>query len=545
MQTNYKSKNSSPTTTIGCDKINFRRELLVPLGPLLVLALLLRLIPLLREPLINPDGITYILQAKALYLHEAKKVLEFYAYPTNLAYLISGVFQLIGDWVLSARLVSLFFSLATTVPLYFLSRIFWARATAVTITAFYVVSPLFVELSVNIIRGPEFWFLLCLGLFCFCRFLKTDQANWRLLCFTAISFLLAGWSRIEGILPLIMTGSWLLLHQKSRKFSNIIAYFLPLILIAYGFMALMNLDIIHALPHGISYRAVDSINRFQWLRNALTALRKSPPLGTVPYFFSEVKQFLWLLGLGVSANSILKTFGALFFLTTIFGFAKNKTRYPTPVSRQPALIFLILLILSGGLIIYIQILLNWCDCERFVAMIYFPGLIFAGYGCNQIFNRIGRSLPGANPQIYLLLFLLLISLPKTLNHSHLSRSAVFKEAGEIIKNRYPHKAQIKLGATSDKIIFTHFYASLDQPETLNPWSSCTLLTVSELTPETIINSGYNYLILTNLDGGRQHFLKLLAKASPTSEESNNISMIWEKSTEKYGKVSLFAINSMQ
>jgi hypothetical protein len=536
-------ENSFLTTTADSRKINFRRELLIPLGPLLGLALLLRLIPFLREPLINPDGITYILQAKALYLHETKKVLEFYAYPTNLAYLISGVFHLIGDWVLSARLVSLFFSLATTIPLYFLSRLFWARATAITITAFYVVSPLFVELSVNIIRGPEFWFFLCLGLFCFCRFLKTGQLNRRLLCFTAISFLLAGWGRIEGILPLFLAGSWLLLHRKSRKLSNIIAYFLPLIIITCGFISIMNSDIIHALPHGFTYRVVDSINRFQWLRNALTALQKSPPLGAVPYFFSEVKQFLWLLGLGVSANSILKTFGGIFFLITAFGFAKSTTRYPAPAARQPALIFLILLILSGGVIIYIQILLNWCDCERFVALIYFPGLIFAGYGCNQILNRIGGSLPGPHPQVYLLIFLLLISLPKTFNRSHLSHSAVFKEAGEILKNHQPQAAEINLGATSDKIIFTHFYACLDQPKTLNPWSNCTVLKVSELTPEAIINSGYDYLILTERDGGRRHFMKLLTQAVQTEKDINRISIIWEKSTEKYGKVSLFAIKS--
>ncbi len=534
-------ENSFPTTTVDSGRINFLQELLIPLGPLLGLALLLRLIPFFREPLINPDGITYILQAKALYLHESKKVLEFYAYPTNLAYLISGVFHLIGDWVLSARLVSLFFSLATTIPLYFLSRLFWARATAITITVFYVVSPLFVELSVNIIRGPEFWFFLCLGLFCFCRFLKTDQPNWRLLCFTAISFLLAGWCRIEGILPLFLAGSWLLLHQKSRKFSNIIAYFLPLILITCGLISIMNSDIIHALPHGFTYRVVDSINRFQWLRNALTALQESPPLGAVPSFFSEAKQFLWLLGLGVSANSILKTFGGIFFLITVFGFTKNATSYPTPVGRQPALIFLILLILSGGFIIYIQILLNWCDCERFVALIYFPGLIFAGYGCNQILNRIERILPEKRPLIFLLILLLAISLPKTLRSSKLSRSVVFKEAGEIINKRLSPGSEIKLGATSDRILFTHFYAHLNLPSVLNPWLNCTVLKVAELTPETIINSGYNYLILASRDGGRQRFLKLLAKTDPSENDLNKISLIWEKSTEKYGKVSLFAI----
>jgi hypothetical protein len=146
------------------------------------------------------------------------------------------------------------------------------------------------------------------------------------------------------------------------------------------------------------------------------------------------------------------------------------------------------------------------------------------------------------PQIYLLLFLLLLSLPKTLHRSHLSRSAVFKEAGEILKSHRPQTTEISLVATSDKIIFTHFYACLDLPATPNPWKNCNVIKVNELTPEAIIISGYDYLILTERDGGRQYFLKLLAKAASSDKEINKISIIWEKVTEKYGKVSLFAIN---
>ncbi len=524
------------------DKISFRQELLVSLAPLLGLALLLRLIPFFREPLINPDGITYILQAKALFQHESSKVLEFYAYPTNLAYMIGWVFRLLGDWVLSARLISLFFSLATIMPLYFLSRLFWNRTTTIFIVAFYVISPLFVELSVEVIRGPEFWFFLCLGLYCFCRFLKNDPPDLKLLSFTAISFLLASWSRIEGILPLILAGGWLIFNYKQRKIRTVLTYFLPILLIIGSFLSLSNINILHALPHGLSYRIVDSINRFLGLRNALTVLKASPPFGTVPYFFSELKQFLWFLGLGVSANSILKTFGTLFFLISLFGLAKTPTRHPTPAARQPALIFLLLLILSGGIIIYIQILLNWCDCERFVALIYFPSLIFAGYGCNRILDRIEHWLPGNHSQIYLLILLLTISLPKTLSVSHLSRSVIFKEAGEALKNYLPEDKDETLCATSDKVLFTHFYAHIDQTTPpLSPWSNCSILKASELTPETIINSKCNFLILTERDGGRQFFLNLLDKPDLTQNRFNKTKIIWEKSSQKYGIVSIFSL----
>ncbi len=524
-------------------KIDFRQELLLSLAPLLGLALLLRLIPFFREPLINPDGIAYILQAKALFQHKSSKALEFYAYPTNLAYMIGWIFRLLGDWVLSARLLSLFFSLATIIPLYFLSRLFWPRIITILIVSFYIVSPLFVELSVEVLRGPEFWFFLCLGLYCFCRFLENEPADLKLLSISAISFLFAAWGRIEGILPLILAGGWLIFHHKYRKIKTVFAYFMPILFIIGSFLSLSNINIIHALPHGFSYRIVDSINRFLNLRYALTALKADPPWGTVPYFFSEVKHFLWFLGLGVSANSILKTFGALFFLIALFGLTKNPTRRPTPAGRQPALKFLLLLIFSGAIIIYIQILLNWCDCERFVALIYFPGLIYAGYGCSRILDRIEQRLSGNHPQIYLLLLLLAISLPKTLSVSHLSRSVIFKEAGAALKNHLSEDKDEILCATSDKVLYTHFYAHINDRTSppASPWSNCRILKADKLSPETIINSRCSYLILTEQDGGRQFFLNLPDKPNTAQNRLSKAEIIWEKRSKKYGMVSIFSL----
>ena len=68
------------------------REHLIPLSLLLLLALSLRLVSFYNEPLINPDGIAYILQAKAFYLHQTEQFLSVYPYPTNLALMIAALY---------------------------------------------------------------------------------------------------------------------------------------------------------------------------------------------------------------------------------------------------------------------------------------------------------------------------------------------------------------------------------------------------------------------------------------------------------------------
>ena len=110
------------------------REWLFTLGPLLLLATALRLVSLFKEPLLNPDGIAYILQAKAFYLQQTEPFLTAYPYPTNLALMIAGIYRFVGDWILAGQLISILFSLLTIIPFYFLNRIFWPRRTATIIT---------------------------------------------------------------------------------------------------------------------------------------------------------------------------------------------------------------------------------------------------------------------------------------------------------------------------------------------------------------------------------------------------------------------------
>ena len=520
------------------------REWLFPLIPLLLLAATLRLVSLFREPLLNPDGIAYILQAKAFYLQQTEQFLTAYPYPTNLALMIAGIYGFVGDWVVAGQLISLFFSLLTIIPFYFLNRIFWSRRTAITIVILYVVSPVFIELSYEIIRGPQFWFFMVLGLWGFCRFLVEEKPSAPLLMITSIAFIMAAWSRIEGLLPLLLAAGWLVLDSHFRKSRYLAAYFLPffLILLFSGCLALSHssssIDLLEVLSQGFGDRLLGAINRFQWLRDSLLSLENDPPLGVAPYFFDETRDMLWFLALGVSGHSLVKTFGIIFFPITIFGFIKDRNSQPKESFQRRSKLFLKLLILGGAIIIYLQILLNWSTSERFVALIYFPALLFSGYGFNKLFYSWQKRHPNSSPATYLwlCLLLLILALPSILKSSSRSRAIAFKEIGQTLASMHSENQEIRLCSTSKKVLFTHFYAHLNKPIISSPWEQCGIIKVTELEMSSLLDLKYDYLILSDRDGGRRRFLDLIEKRT-----DSGVSVVLEKSTEKYGKLTLFAL----
>ena len=517
---------------------------LIPLGLLLLLAAILRFVALAREPMINADGIVYILQAKAFYLHLSDQLLSVYRYPTNISLMMAGLFHFTGDWILSGRMISFFFSLLTIIPFYFMNLILWPRRIAVMVVALYVISPVFTGLSFQIIRGPEFWFFLVLGCWGFCSFLERKNPPAYLLSLVAAAFVLAAWSRIEGLLPLLLAFIWLLGDGRVRKMRYLTAYLLPvfLLLIITGGLLIshssVQFDPVKILTHGVGGRLFDSVERFRWLRETLSELGNNPPSGVAPGFFDEAHTLLWLLALGVTGHSIHKTFGNLFFLVTIFGFLRIGVGGFEKFRRTRSELFLLLLILTGFFFIYIQIILNWSSSVRFVALIYFPALIFSGYGFNRLFFYWRKMRPGSSQMLALTLFCLLVFLPSgysILKKSHLSRAVVFKEIGLQLATRHPAGREMNLGGTSSKIVFTHFYAMIDRSGITTPLKHCDVTRVDQLKLSMLQSGRYDYLLLSDRDGGRQHFLQLLEKVP-----DSGIAAIIEKQTEKYGWVTLFA-----
>ncbi len=510
---------------------------------LLLVAAGLRLIVLHHTTMVNPDGMAYILQAKALSLHQYEMVLKAYPWPSNLAFLLLGVYHLVGDWVLAGQLISLFFSLATIVPLFGFCRLFCTRPAAWLLVMFYVASPVFINLSCNIIRGPEFWFFLCLGLWSFCRTLQKENSHPFFLTLTSLAFLMASWSRIEGILPLILSAGWMLCSPKLRRPNYLLAYFAPLLLILLFLGPLFSLESFtpnnnfsEIICRGLSDRLQASWARYNWLRSTLRELQKSPPFGVAPYFFKELRNHLWFLALGVTGHTFIKAFGLAFLPLLLLGRRQQRDVSATfsPRLDRDNRYFLTILILLGSLAIYLQTLLNWASSPRFVSLVFFPLLILAVPGCH-------RLLQGRRTHLKLVLYSLLLialALPSTWHKSRTDRSVAFKQIGlEMAKTGLTAGPVKKLGGTSKKILHTHFYAYLGKPEVVLPWQYCTICYIKDLKIDTLIRNDCELVLLSDRDRGRERLLEMTA-----GRDDIEVAILLEKkNTPLHGRLTLFAL----
>ena len=202
----------------------------------IVLGFVIRLYSFYHSYLFNPDGIKYIQQAKALNFGLYDVLTACYGRVNSLAFFILAAFKITGDWVVAGKAVSLVFGTAVMVPLYLLLRRFLDKSSACCCLLVFAVHPIFVELSVDILRGPVFWFFLTLGLYLFtCH----DQKRYFLfLSLSCAAFLMAFTARLEAIIFILVLVFFVLfevygiIKQKGVKHMKRIYYFTLLLLLS-------------------------------------------------------------------------------------------------------------------------------------------------------------------------------------------------------------------------------------------------------------------------------------------------------------------------
>jgi hypothetical protein len=540
------------------------REWLCHLLPLLLLAAGLHFAALINNyQMPNPDGIAYILQAKAIYYGNLEHLLSAYPWPTNLAPLLAGVYHLTSDWLLAGRLTSIFFSLSVIVPLYFFLRHYCDRLTATALLLLYVTSPVFVRFGNDILRGPEFWFFFSCGLWGMGHILVTpakrsQPAASGIYIFTSLSLLLSSWSRIEGILVLflatvVIIAGW---HQNGRK--NVLAWFIPWL---PGILLLKipgnshTSSIIHShsssllsiLYLNLHDRLIAAGENYIWLQNALRTLQKSPPLGVAPYFFKEARQHLPFLALSVTVKATLQLLGVGFCGLVFYGYLGAKREHPDIATflGQPTIRFLLLLVFGSLLILYTEILLRWSASPRFAAQIFFPALLLAAPGIRRLLalapNGCQHKSPARSFKMLLLLAIVLsmISLPSLLHKSRTERSVIFKQIGlELAQTDLIRGQPFKLCGTSRKILYTHFFAYLKSPTIVPPNDYCSITTTSKLDPELMLQQGCRLFLLSDRDGGRHRFLEIIDK----HPELQVRILIDKRNAPLHGQVTLYALS---
>jgi Dolichyl-phosphate-mannose-protein mannosyltransferase len=128
-------------------------------GPLVV-SFLLKFFLCFQDAVINSDGVLYLKAAQMIaegHFHQSLLLYPMPAYPL----LIALVHCVLPDWILSAKLISLCTAAAITIPVYWLSAVFFNRKTAFYAAMAVAVLPGLNDIAPDVIRDPCFHLLAC------------------------------------------------------------------------------------------------------------------------------------------------------------------------------------------------------------------------------------------------------------------------------------------------------------------------------------------------------------------------------------------------
>ncbi len=430
--------------------------------PVLLIGLFIRVFAWYFTYIINPDGMLYIHQARAFYYGQWDSImacgLKFFS---NYPIFIAGAYVLFQDWMVSATLVSLFFSFITLIPLYLLLRAFFSDKIAVPSLLVFALIPIFVGRSADVVRGPAFWFFLILGIYIFIK--QIERQNNLYLLLACLSFLMAAWARTEALLFVAVSCFYLLVSKQTQKAWRLFYFFLPLIFIivlciAGGKVFNVSAKSFYRIDT-IQESLTEPIKQYRSIRNDLADLAdRQDRTKTIRWFIPEARNFVWLIALGTFLNRFFEALFypfALIFLIGLGGIWKR-------IKQDTRVFYLSLLIISVGILLYARTIQTWMLYYRFMALLVLPGCIFIGFGIEKIIGYFQNKthLKESTIIIALCILILISALPKNLQKRGEDKRFI-SQIGELISRREGNSQLIPVAAAYSSLgHWVSFYANL-------------------------------------------------------------------------------------
>ena len=448
--------------------------------------------------IINPDGVLYIHQARAIYYGLRDSVLSCeMGYLSNYSILIVLAYKIFGDWVVAAKSVSLLFGTATLIPLYLLLNRFFKKEIALIAILIFALIPVFIDKSVDGVRDPVYWFFSVLGLYLFVS--QIEKRNYLYLILSSLCFLMAAWARIEAVLFILVSFIYILFVRQDRKIQKTSIFAMPIVLILLsGMFGLM----IFNMPVSNFHRGYDVITKFSGplieyrnLRASLAELMNQPFGGNLPAFLHKARNLVWLISLGTLLRYAVKAYFHPFFLIFIIGLGGIWAR----IKRDNHILYLALIAASALILLYMHVLQTWMMFHRFFAIFIFPSFIFVGFGLEKIIHFL-RSRFNLKAHIALSIICLLIlafALPKNLKPRETDK-LVFREIGELIADREGNDKEIRVATSLHLIRWISFYANMDYKGAPCPGKNYAI--------ENIIGKNYGEFVQNLKRRGIRYFL---------------------------------------
>ena len=411
---------------------------LLLLSVLVVLGFLLRMYAFTNSPVINPDGVHYINQAKAILAGnwDLAKNCGF-DFISLYHVLIPVLYKIFGDWIIAAKSVSLFFGTAAIIPFYLMMRQLFRGKVAAVASFGFAIHPFLVARSIELIKDPIFWFFALLGMsFVATAFTKRNKTHF--LLFSSISFLLAGMARLEILTFFAGTIMYILLFEDAKK-QKILLFCLP----ALSFVCLIITSVL---------------------------LFKSNDLGT-SYLSPRIHHFLLIFSDNPIDIDIQKTFftfsklisrtmyalspAFLPFFLAGFWSAKKKVRGETVfwyfiINSLLALVTLYFFFLKTGIM-----------PPRYTISAILPGSVFVCFGIEKSLQYLkNKGIQERSALIFICAYMVAAALFSQNLHQRTDKT-MYKNIGKYIASLEKDRKVVILSADSR----TMFYANLNAVET--------------------------------------------------------------------------------
>lgn len=439
-----------------------------------IIALVLRCVAWSRTSVIIPDGVLYIFQAKAIFYGQWSAINDCGGFKLVSIYpfLIAAGYNFFPDWVIVGTAINFVFGVATLIPLYLLLRQFFDYRISAVAALIIAVCPLFVGVSVSVLRDPIYWFFSTLGLYLFTA--SINRGDKRLFLFlSSLCFLMATWTRIEAIVLFVISLAYLL--WKDRCLSKIIIFTSPVVaaialaLVAGSYlnMSIFELQRVNDVVKG----TLNSLSNYVALKNEIKELEKGlngQAHRMLKFFLPEARTNMWLVALGMLLNRVLETFLYVLIVPAIIGLSKLKN-----IKKDNRFSYFLLLISSALFVMYLSIIVKWILEYRYVVIFALPSIIFAGVGLEAIVKWFNTRYNVKEPILILILafMIILFPLPKNLCSGE-SDKMVFREIGELIaKNEGGNSQEIIVSASKDTQRWISFYANLNYKGAICPEAS--------------------------------------------------------------------------
>ncbi|MCP4747087.1 MAG: phospholipid carrier-dependent glycosyltransferase [Desulfobacteraceae bacterium] len=426
----------------------------------------------MMRSVINPDGIHYIYQAKALFYADFSSILSCQlTFFSILPVLIAAAFSVVRDWVIAGLLVNVFLGTGATINIYYILRRFQDTCFAALTTLVFVLIPAFVGPSGDIMRDPAFWFFTTTAILMYVRHWDIQAHTKRFrydLALSALFLLFAICTRIEGFVFIAVSFFCLIFSKSEKKIQRILSFMLPFLcagILGIVLLTAFDIELKNAFQINKIKKEIFSLFSSYTKLNEHLKLSSSEQSGQLREMFCRIREIRWLLPAGVILNNLIE---ALFYLYALFfflGFAGIGKR----IKKDPRLWYFILLMAGSAFTVYIHLFQTWLIYHRFLASLILSACVIIGFGVEKITNRL-KTIKGCGLKVAVIsvaTFILIFGLSKNLRPKEQDK-AVYRQAAEMIsKEKAANQAIRILSAKSSKgYEWIFFYANRHYPKPL-------------------------------------------------------------------------------